>query len=195
MHKLILSFLLAAAAHAVTLPSTFEADAPGLNVTGPLSDGWAVTPTIDVVQPGFFITDCNAGSDRCLDMTGTAGASGAISGTWAGVANAWYVVSFWLSGSQRNLGFNSLEDTVRLTLNGDALEYTMIWNWPWHQFFQHVQADAAGNVAITFAGIGDDNVGLVLDDISIREQPTPEAGTFLLAGAALIVVALRKRMA
>ena len=193
MHKLMLSFLLAAAAHAVTLPSTFEADAPGLNVAGPLTDGWDLTPSIDVVAPGFFITDCHAGSDRCLDMTGTAGASGAISGTWAGVANAWYTVSFWLSGSQRNLGFNSLEDTVRLTLNGDWLEYTLIWSAPWQQFEQAVQADAAGNVAITFAGIGDDNVGLLLDDISIREQPTPEPAGLALLGLILIAAGMRLR--
>lgn len=193
MHKLILSFLLAAAAHAVTLPSTFESDATGLNVAGPLADGWAVTPTIDVVAPGYFIDTCNAGSQRCLDMTGTTGASGAIGGTWAGSPHEWYTVSFWLSGSQRNLGFNSLEDTVRLTLNGDWLEYTLIWSAPWQHFEQHVQADGAGNVAIEFAGLGDDNVGLILDDISIQPQQTPEPVGYALLGLALIAAGRRLR--
>lgn len=191
MSTMRIMILLLAAAVAqcavLTLPSGFEGDALQLNVGGPLSDGWTVTPTIDVVGPGSHINTCANGSQRCLDMTGTSGSSGSIFGFVTLVANQQYTVSFWLSGSQRNLGFNTLSDTVEASVNGVITSYTMAWDAPWQQFSVSTIADPTGVVQISFAGLGDDNVGLLLDDVSI--QGTPEPATYALCGTALILLA------
>lgn len=196
--RTILLLMAAAVAQAatLTLPSGFESEIPQLNAIGTLAEGWDITPTVDVVAPGYFIATCANGSQRCIDMTGTNAAAGAISGQFLGTPDTAYVLSFWMSGSQRNLGFNSPSDTVVASANGLNASITMNWDEDWRQFSLTTMSDASGIVLISFSGSGDDNVGLLLDDISISEfGATPEPATYAICGSALILLALARHRA
>ena len=200
MKKLILTLALCAAMDAATLvnnPSTFDGDTPALDVHGVLTDGWTVTPTLDVVGGGSFgglFCHNDTGLGRCLDMDGTSGGSGRIIGHINGIADTTYTVSFWLSGSQRNLGFNSLTDTVNVDADGTTASYTLPWDAPWTMFSLTFTTSNNGAINLRFEGLGSDDVGLLLDDISIRQQgETPEPVTTTLCGLGLIAIGLRRR--
>ena len=61
----------------------------------------------------------------------------------------------------------------------------------WTQFSFLVSVPAAQNLTLSFSNGGGDNIGILIDNVSI--DAVPEPGTLLLIGSGLTGLALRRR--
>lgn len=206
-------FLLAAAAmaafsapaHAVTVFSdSFDGEAGGatvLNYTG--FANWDVLDgTVDLLRdPNQFGIACAGGSGSCVDLDGSTGDPGFLVTKEAFAFNAGDIitVNFDLSGSQRSgthgmfVGFlfgDELLPSTTLELPADA---------PFGPFELATSFDFTGQFKLLFSadpfGPGTDNIGLVLDNVSldISAVPEPASWAMMIAGFGLVGGALRTR--
>ncbi len=190
----------AAPAHAtVLLTDGFEAETPGTPQN--TLTNWTVTsPTIDIVQtPGFGIT-CAGGAGKCLDLDGSPGLGGILTkGTWAFQAGDVFTLSFFASGNQRGPGgfadsFSAgflLNGTTEINFDGPVLAF----NDPFSQYTYTYTATGAGSLQayIRARGAGSDNVGIVIDNVSLSAVPEPATWMMMIAGFGLIGAAMRRK--
>lgn len=163
----------------------FDGEALGLNQS---LDNWAVSDgTIDVIGTGFF--DLRPPRFRYLDMDGSTSNAGKITTNQVFAAGN-YILSFDLSGNGRN----SAMDTVRISLGGYSESISLAGTDPFATYVRNVNVAAPSQLIFDHAG--GDNIGLLLDNVVVREAnaavPEPSA---LLYGLALAPVglALRRR--
>ncbi len=152
-----------------------------------VSDG-----TVDIIQSGTFSINCATGG-ACVDLDGSTGNSGLFSSiSLTFLAGADYTLSASLSGNQRNNGTET--GTYGITgifsaafsVTGDA--FTTLSN----SF--SVGADTVGS--IFFQNDGGDNVGAVLDQVSLSVDMAPvplPASALLMVGAVGGLAGLRRR--
>lgn len=189
-----LSLLSASAVQAVPLFSdTFDSEALGTNTT---LDNWAVTDgTIDVIGTGFF--DFYPGNGHYLDLDGSSNNAGKITtNTVFNLLPGTYTLRFELGGSARGDG-NSV--TVNLgSIFGEV--FALPSNAPLQTFTRIINLGAAaGTGALSFDHAGGDNVGLILDDVTLDfsrvETAVPEPSSLaLLALGGIAGVARRRRV-
>ena len=75
-----------------------------------------------------------------------------------------------------------------------SASHSLTQNAPFTLFTQQFTLLSAQNVAISFAGVGGDNIGMLLDNVKLSAVPAP--GAILLAGIGTSLVGwLRRRRA
>lgn len=188
-----LSLLSATAAQAVPLfNDTFDSEALGTNQA---LDKWTVSDgTIDVIGPGFF--DLHPGNGNYLDLDGSTNNAGKItSNTVFNLLAGTYTLSFELGGSKRGDG-----NTVTVALGSIFSEvFALPSNAPLQTISRTITlASAAGTGALSFDHAGGDNLGLILDDVSLDfsrvQTAVPEPSSLaLLALGGVAGVARRRR--
>lgn len=171
----------------------FSADALALNAD-PLQ--WTVTDgTVDVVGTGSFAFLCAGGPSpsRCVDLDGSTGNAGTMTSDSFVLAPGDYELSFWLAGNQRGGAADSVTVSVQLpSLYTESFILTS--GAAWTQFVRTFSyADAAAPFSIVFNHAGGDNVGIVLDNVSLDPVAVPEPGTLTLLGTGALMVARRLR--
>lgn len=184
MAALVLSA--AAPAHAaVVFSDNFDANATGLNF---VPAGWSVSAgTVDIIGPGFF--DLLPGSGNYIDLDGSTGQAGVLSKTFTGLANGLYQVTFDLAGNHRSgndsvvVGFGGSSQTVNLGMNQGWTTMSML------------ATVTNGVLTLSFDDLGGDNMGALLDRVSISAVPEPGTPAMLLAGLAVLGGVLRRRRA
>jgi hypothetical protein len=150
-----------------------------LNYTG--FTNWTVSGgTVDLIGNGYF--DFFPTNGLYVDLDGSTGAAGLLAD--GPFAAGKYVLSFWLAGSQRGdtnsvlVGFGGTSDTITLASSVPFTLYTYSFT-------------AAAPFQLSFHNAGGDNVGLLLDNVTL--DAVPEPGTLLLLGSGLSALALRRR--
>jgi hypothetical protein len=137
---------------------------------------------------------------NCVDMDGSTMAAGTLSYNFSYVADAVYTIIFYWAGNGR-----SGSDSMSVTLDGLTIVdlVDVPWDSPWTGEIGVFSPSTSGVATLAFAHAGGDNVGILLDDISIESEggdpfhgEVPEPGTLaLLAGGLALAGLLRRRKA
>jgi hypothetical protein len=191
--KLILSAIMAtlpALSQAAVFTDNFDGDALALNQTTFLG-GWTVTGggTVDLIgDPAFY--DFLPGNGRYVDLDGSTGNAGGFDKQLGLAASTNYTLSFDLAGSQR--GDSNIVDVIFGTT---TQQFTLASLDPFTTHTMSFTTNSAANYQIFFKNAGGDNVGALLDNVSVSVAAVPEPSTYMLmlGGLGLIGFVARRR--
>lgn len=174
----------AGSAHAAPIFSdNFDGEAIGIPASS-LAKFNILSGTVDVIGQGSSF-DLFPGNGRYLDLDGTSStsttpASQIASKTLFGPGT--YTISFDLGGSRRNDGFNSTE----VSLGSSSQTYSLAAAAGLSTFTLTATVTGAP-AALTFTELGaSDNIGNVLDNVSVSAVPLPASAPMF--GAALLAL-------
>lgn len=155
---------------------------------------WTVTSgTVDLVANGDFGLSCAGNTGKCVDLDGSSRNAGTFQSTALTLDPGTYTLSFDISGNQRG----SADDTMLVTFGtlGDLFteSFTLAANSPWQTIVRSLTVTTQINDSLVFNHDGRDNIGILLDNVSI----VPEPGTLALLGLGLtgLLVGRRKKAA
>lgn len=180
-----IAFASGANAAPVIFADNFDAETPELNSTD-FAHWDVIDGTVDTIQSGGYGINCVGNSGMCLDLDGSTGNSGELI-TKQIFGPGQYQLSFKLSGNQRN---NSL-DTTRVTFGDYLTNISMVGSEGFVLYNALVTVSAPSGSKLSFLDLGNDNVGMILDDVMVSAVPVPAAAWFL--GSALMGLAAYRR--
>ena len=184
------AMVLSAAAHAAApvYVDNFDSDAQGLNVG---LVGWTISganATIDVVPVGASFQFLGAANGNYVDLDGSTGHAATITKTLTGLADGQYALTFELAGNHRDGG----TEATTITLSGAA--NTVLTPAVNDDSFYTIVGYASGGVlTFSFHDASNDNIGSLLDNVSVSAVPEPGSVSLLLAGLAALGFAARRR--
>lgn len=171
-----------AAGHALPVfADNFDADALQLNQTSFLG-GWTVSAgSVDLIGAGGP-WDLIPGNGRYVDLDGSSYAAGVFTKLLNLTGGVTYQASFDLAGNHRG----GADDTVDVSFGSAGATYTLASADPLSGYLLAFTPGASGSYALAFANRGGDNVGALLDNVSVSAVPEP--GALALASAGLLAV-------
>ncbi|MBL8487241.1 MAG: DUF642 domain-containing protein [Rhodocyclaceae bacterium] len=185
----ILALSGAAQADVTVFTDNFDSNGLGLNAT---PSGWSVSSgTVDIIgNSGFF--DFIPGSGRYIDLDGSTSNAGVLSRDFLMTAGTHYTVSFDLAGNHRN----GAAESVAVNFGGASANYSLSQNAGWTTFSLVFTPSVTKSYTLSFENSGGDNIGMLLDNVSVHAVPEPETYAMMLAGLGLMgAIARRRRMA
>ena len=179
---------LATAAQADIFSDNFDTENSGneaLNYSG-LANWTVSNGTIDLIGNGGTY-DFLPGNGLYIDLDGSTSNAGELMSLSIFLTPGSYTLSYDLAGSHRGS-----DETVDVTFGGAPTANHFI---PSAQGFTtysiNLNVVVAGNVTITFQNLSNDNIGALLDNVSV--VPTP--GSAALMGLGGLALARRRRQA
>ena len=179
-------------AHPTIFSDDFDSYGITLNWSG--SPKWSVSNgAVDMIGNGAW--DFLPGNGMYVDMDGTAFDAGKITSSDFDLAPGMYTLAFDLAGNQRNNG----PDTINVQVQGGSslVDYsiTLPENAPFLTYATSFIVATPTLASLSFEGVGGDNIGLLLDDVSISyADPIPAPGALMLGSIGASFVAwLRRR--
>lgn len=175
----------AASQAATVFSDNFDAQSYGLNVT-PI--GWTVTDgTVDIIGPTFYNL-CGAGNGKCIDLDGSNSNAGVLSTTFSLTAGVQYTASFELAGNQRGGS-----DTGTVSFGSQSLSFALAAADAFSAYQLVFTPGTSGVYSLSFANAGGDNIGALLDNVSVTAVPEPETFALMLAGLGLLGAVARRK--
>lgn len=185
----ILLFVLTATAlsAAPVFSDNFDTDALAVNQTV-FNGGWTVTDgSVDVIgDPGFY--DFLPSNGRYIDLDGSTSQSGLFSNTVSLTSGQNYELKFDLAGSQRGDS-----EYVHVTFGNTIGNYTLNSNDGFSSYSLLFNPDVGGVYSLAFQNFGGDNVGALLDNVSVSPVPEPSMMIMMLLGLVGISAYVGKR--
>ena len=174
---------------AVIFSDNFDAQNGGVANVGTLNytgfTNWTVSDgTVDLIGNGFY--DFYPGNNLYVDLDGSSDDAGKMTSIDILLAPGDYELSFFLGGSTLPDGNNTLNVEVALGLVLNQT-YTLGSSVPLTQFTLPFTVISEQNANIVFDHQGGDNMGLILDWVSLNSvSAVSEPGTMLLLGSGLV---------
>lgn len=186
------SLAIAAPASAAIFTDDFESYSLGLNQSA-FGGNWTVSDgTVDLVGPGLFGELCNTGS-KCVDLDGSSGDAGVFTHSGLNLtAGQTYVARYDLAANRR-LG---AADTLTVMFGSASALYTLASTSasdPFTTFALAFRPTATGTYTLRFSTAGGDNIGPLLDNVSVAAVPEPRAWAMMLLGFIGMGSLLRRR--
>jgi hypothetical protein len=154
--------------------------------------GWTVSDgTVDVVDSGTYDLTCTGAIGRCVDLDGSTGTPGTLSKSFASVAGTTYNLIFDMSGNQ--LGY--APDSVTVNFGTASQVINLVSSAPWANYQLSFSALTSGPFTLSFKNGGGDNVGAMLDNVTVTAVPEPESFALMLVGLGMMGSILRRRTA
>jgi hypothetical protein len=180
------ALLAAGAANAtVVFSDNFDANATGLNA---VPSGWTVSDgTVDIIGAGYF--DFLPGNGKYIDMDGSTSNAGTLSRSLSLVGGTPYVLSFELAGNRRN----GAVESVAVSFGSASSTHTLPQSAGFTPFSLAFTPATSGNFALSFAGAGGDNIGMLLDRVAVTAVPEPQTYALLALGLLAVGAAVRRR--
>lgn len=176
-----------AQASTTVFADNFNGNPYGLNT---IPSGWNVSGgTVDLVGAGGYGYLCATGGGMCVDLDGSTSNAGVLSRDLSLTAGTTYTSFFDIAGSQRG-GSENLQiifGSSTMSLNPLASDS------PWTQYSLTFTPTVTGTYSLVFNNAGGDNMGAILDNVSVQAVPEPESYALLLAGLGLMGTVARRR--
>lgn len=177
---LLLSLLLfsaPASAAIISLVDNFDSEGTSLNYNS-FANFDVLNGSVDTIGSGQYGIQCFGGVGVCIDLDGSSNNAGELITKDLFAAGA-YTLQFAISGNQR---FGSDALTVSL---GDYLEtFIVASNDPFIVINRLVNITSVSQ--LIFSNAGNDNLGVILDNVSVELSTVPVPAAFWLFGSALI---------
>ncbi len=165
----------------------FDSDTLALNQTT-FNGGWVVSGgTVDLIgNPGFY--DLLPGNGRYVDLDGSSNQAGEFHKDLSLTGGLQYTLAFDLAGSQRgsienvNINFGGVVDNLTVNSGDGFSNHTLLFT-----------PSTTGIYSLIFQNSGGDNVGALLDNVSVSAVPEPETYAMFLAGLGLLGFVARGR--
>jgi hypothetical protein len=192
---LVCAAMIPCLAQAASIPytDTFNGDTPALNAT---PAGWSISNggTVDIVANGTYGITCPG---NCIDLNGSTGNAGdLVSPNLSLTGGQTYTAQFVLSGNQRI----TQTDTVTVDFGSTVASFSVNKN---DHFVEPVTfaPTISGVYTLSFLDTStnpsfpSDNIGAILDNVSVQAVPLPAAAWLLLSGLAGMGLMARRRSA
>ncbi|MRW91942.1 PEP-CTERM sorting domain-containing protein [Duganella sp. FT80W] len=193
MKKLAIAaaLLCASAAQAAPLFSdNFNTDPYSLN-TPSFAGGWSATSgTVDVIGVGTPYDLVGGADGHYIDLDGSTSQAALFANSVTLTAGQTYTLTFDLAGNHR--GYST--DSVSVNFGSSSQVITRDSGDAFTTYMLSYTATSTGLASFSFHNAGGDNVGALLDNVSVTAAvPEPETYAMLVAGLGLLGFMARRR--